>query len=159
MIGAGVRAQNGGRNLYLGAYTRTLLGSSLRLYKRVNSNWTQLGSYSSGVLAAGTTLQLSASSFNITLSQNGVSRIKVKDSSLTGGAPAIMAFGTPQADNWQGGGNTTNTPTFSVGGTVSGLSGTLVLQNNGADALTRTAQRRLHVRHAAAVRRRATPSR
>ena len=54
-------------------------------------------------------------------------------------ARPIMAAGTPKADNWQGTGNTTNTPTFSVGGTVSGLSGTLVLQNNGADALTRTA--------------------
>ena len=46
---------------------------------------------------AGTTLQLSVSDFNLTLSQNGVKRIKVKDTSFTGGAPGIMALGTPRA--------------------------------------------------------------
>ena len=35
--------------------------------------------------------------------ENGVERIAVGDSSLTGGAPGIMAFGTPTADNWSGG--------------------------------------------------------
>ena len=137
-IGVGVRAQNGGRTLYLGVYSRAILSSSLVLYKRVNGNWSQLGSYQSGVLAAGTQLKLQASSSNITLFQGSTQRISARDSSITGGAPAIMASGTPKADNWQGSGNTTDTPTFTVGGTVSGLSGTLVL-NNGADNLTRTA--------------------
>src|SRR5262245_60748753 len=52
LIGAAVRAGNGGRNLYLGAYVWNNGVPSLRLYKRVNGTWTQLGSYNSGVLAA-----------------------------------------------------------------------------------------------------------
>ncbi|GBD99378.1 tyramine oxidase [bacterium BMS3Abin07] len=38
-----------------------------------------------------------------------------------------------------GGGSSSSTPTYTVGGTVSGLSGTVVLQNNGGDGLTITA--------------------
>ena len=39
--------------------------------------------------------------------------------------------------------------TYSVGGTVSGLSGTVVLQDNGGDDLSLTAKQRVHVRHQA----------
>jgi hypothetical protein len=46
-----------------------------------------------------------------------------------------MAFGTAQADNW-GGGNMVAGSTYTVGGTVTGLTGTVVLQNNGADNLS-----------------------
>jgi hypothetical protein len=87
-------------------------------------------------LAAGTQLQLAASGSTLTFSQNGVARITAIDSSFSGGAPAIMAFGAPTADNWQGTGNTTTaSATFTVGGTVSGLSGSVVLQDNGGDDL------------------------
>ena len=44
--------------------------------------------------------------------------------------------------------------TYSIGGTVSGLSGTVVLQDNGGDDLSVSAQRRVHVRHQAPGRRR-----
>ena len=40
-----------------------------------------------------------------------------------------------QITNWSGG----NVATYSVGGTVSGLSGTVVLQDNGGDNLTDSA--------------------
>lgn len=43
-----------------------------------------------------------------------------------------------------GGGNSSPTPTYSISGTVSGLSGTLVLQNNGGDDLTLTADGRFN---------------
>ena len=43
-----------------------------------------------------------------------------------------MAFGSADADNWSGG----NAASFTVGGTVSGLSGTVVLQDNGGDNLS-----------------------
>ena len=45
-------------------------------------------------------------------------------------------------------------PTFTVGGTVSGLSGTVVLQDNGADNLTVTANGTVHVRDRAGAQRR-----
>ena len=34
---------------------------------------------------------------------NGVQRLSVTDSSFSGGAPGIMAFGSATADNWAGG--------------------------------------------------------
>ena len=59
---------------------------------------------------------------------------------MTGGAPGIMTYGTAKADNWVGAGVSRRLrPTYSVGGTVSGLSGTVVLQDNGGDDLTVTA--------------------
>ena len=39
----------------------------------------------------------------ISFLQNGVQRISATDTTLTGGAPGIMAYGTGQADNWSGG--------------------------------------------------------
>ena len=81
---------------------------------------------------------LQASGSKITFSQNGVARISVTDTSLTGGAPGIIAYGTGRADNWAGG-DLSAPATFTVGGSVSGLSGSLVLQDNGADNLTLTA--------------------
>ena len=63
---------------------------------------------------------------------NGVQRISVTDTSFTGGAPGIMAYGSATADNWSGG----TAASYSVGGTVLGLSGTVVLQDNGGDDLS-----------------------
>ena len=45
---------------------------------------------------------------------------------------------------------------FTVGGTVSGLSGTVVLQDNGGDNLSVTRERAVHVRDRAGRRRRRT---
>ena len=39
----------------------------------------------------------------ISFLENGVQRIGVADSSFTGGAPGIMAYGNATADNWSGG--------------------------------------------------------
>ena len=89
---------------------------------------------------AGTTLQLSAVGSTISFLQNGVRRITATDTSLTGGAPGIMTYGKAKADNWVGGGATGSSgSTYSVGGSTSGLSGTVVLRNNGGDDLTLTA--------------------
>ena len=139
-IGVGVRAQNSGQDLYLGLYWWNSGNPVLMLFERSNGNWTQLGAtYPSGPLAAGTQLQLSAVGSTITFSQDGIARITATDTTLTGGVPAVMAFDTPTADNWQGTGATGIAPTYSVGGTVSGLTGSVVLQDNGADDLTVTA--------------------
>ena len=139
-IGAGVRAQNGGQSLYLGLYFWNNGNPELMLFKRISGNWTQLGASSfQGALGAGTQLNLSVTGSTLSFSQNGVVRITASDTSLTGGAPAVMAFGGPQGDNWVGVGTNSSAPTFSVGGTISGLSGTVVLENNGGNDLSTSA--------------------
>ena len=133
-IGAGVRLQSGGVNGYVGIYYWNSGSPELELFKRTGTNgWTQLGSaVSSGALAAGTQLEVAAVGSTISFLQNGVSRISVTDSSYTGGAPGMLIFGGGTADNWSGG----NAASYTVGGTVSGLSGTVVLQDNGGDNLS-----------------------
>ena len=137
-VGPTVRTQNGGQNTYLGIYFWNSGSPQLRLYKRNAGTWIQLGSsYNSGPLPAGTTLQLSAVGSTISFLQDGVTRITATDTSVTGGAPGIMTYGQAKADNWAGAGATGGTsPTYSVGGSVSGLSGTVVLRDNGGDDLT-----------------------
>ena len=129
-VGAAVRAQKGGQDLYLGIYFWNNGDPRLRLYKRSGGAWTQLGSsYESGPLPAGTQLAVSAVGSQISFSQDGTERIAVSDSSLTGGAPRDDLWRGAAPDNWRGG----TPPSYSVGGSVSGLSGTLVLQDNGGD--------------------------
>ena len=133
-IGPAVRAQNGGQNGYVGIYYWNNGSPQLMLFLRHGGNWSQLGSSytTGGPLAAGTQLEVIAAGNAISFLENGVPRIAVSDSTLTGGAPGIMANGTPQADSWSGG----NAALYSVGGTASGLSGTVVLQDNGGDDLS-----------------------
>ncbi len=135
-IGPAVRMQGGGQNMYLGIYFWNSGSQQLRLYKRSAGSWIQLGSsYSCGPLAAGTQLKLTAVGSTISFLQNGVARISVTDGSVSGGAPGIMTFGTAKADNWVGT-TASSSPTYSVGGSVSGLSGTVVLRDNGGDDLS-----------------------
>ena len=135
-IGPMVRAQNNGLSAYVGTYSWNNGSPNLRLFKRSGGNggtWTQLGStYNSGALSAGAQLEVVAAGSTVSFLLNGVTRISATDTSLTGGAPGIMSYGTGQVDNWSGG----NYATYSVGGTVSGLSGTVVLQDNGGDNLS-----------------------
>ena len=137
-IGPMVRAQNGGQSAYVGIYYWNNGSPVLMLFKRSGGNWTQLGStYTSGPLAAGTQLRVQAVGSAISFLQNGVQRISATDTSLSGGAPGIMSYGTGQVSNWSGGTATgSGGTTYSVGGTVSGLSGTVVLQDNGGDNLS-----------------------
>jgi len=138
-IGPAVRSQNSGQNLYLGIYFWNSGSPQLRLYKRTAGSFTQLGSsYPTSGLASGATLRLTATGSTISFLLNGTPVITVTDTSLTGGAPGIMAFGTGKADNWAGG-DVAGGAGYTIGGTVSGLSGTLVLNDNGGDALSLTA--------------------
>ena len=133
-IGPAVRAQNNGQDAYVGIYFWNNGNPDLMLFKRTAGNWTQLGStYNSGPLAAGTQLKLMVVGSTISFLENGVQRIAAADTSLSGGAPGIIAYGTGDADNWSG---ANVSGTYSVGGTVSGLSGTAVLQDNGGDNLS-----------------------
>ncbi len=140
-IGPTVRSQNGGQDTYLGIYFWNNGSPQLRLYKRTAGTFTQLGgSYISGPLPAGTKLTLSAQGSTIAFQQNGITRISVTDTTLTGGTPGLMTFDTGTADNWTGGTGSPPAPTtYSIGGSVSGLSGTVVLQDNGGDELSLSA--------------------
>jgi hypothetical protein len=139
-IGPAVRSQNSGQNLYLGIYFWNSGSPQLRLYKRTSGSFTQLGaSFATSGLAAGATLRLTATGTTISFLLNGAPVITVTDTSLTGGAPGIMAFGTAKVDNWAGGNVAGGGASFTIGGTVSGLSGTLALNDNGGDALSLTA--------------------
>ena len=135
-IGPAVRAQNGGQDAYVGIYYWNSGSPVLMLFKRSGGGWAELGNgYSCGPLAAGTQLELMAVGSTISFLENGVQRISVSDSSFSGGAPGIMSYGAATADNWSGG-NATAASTYSVGGTVSGVSGTVVLQDNGGNDLS-----------------------
>jgi hypothetical protein len=142
-IGPMVRAQNGGQSAYAGLYFWNYGSPELMVFKRSGGGWTQLGAtYNSGKLAAGTQLKLMVVGSTITFQQNGVTRVTVTDTSLSGGAPGIMSYGTGSVDNWSGGtatGGGGGGTTYTVGGAVSGLSGTVVLQDNGGDDLSVTA--------------------
>ncbi len=132
-VGPMVRSQDDGQDAYVGIYYWDYGSPVVELFKRSGGSWEQLGStYDSGALTAGTELELEAVGSAITLSENGTVVISATDTSLAGGAPGIMAYGTPTAGDWSGG-NVTGT--YSVGGTVSGLAGTVVLQD-GTDQQT-----------------------
>ena len=132
-VGPAVRSQNGGQDLYLGIYFWNYGNPQLRLYKRTGGSWTQLGSsYNSGDLPAGTQLTISAVASRISFQEDGTERIAATDTTITGGAPGVMTYGTAVADDWSGG-----TPAkYTIGGTASGLSGTVVLQDDGGDDLS-----------------------
>ena len=86
-------------------------------------------------------MNLAVTGSTLSFSENGVVRITASDTQLDRGVPAVMTFGAPQGDNWVGVGTNSSAPTFRVGGTVSGLSGTVVLENNGANDLRHQRQR------------------
>ncbi len=103
-IGPTVRVADGGQNFYLGIYWWNSGRPELKLYVRHAGNFTPIGGvYNSGPLAAGTELKLMAIGNTIAFMENGVQRISVADSTLSWGAPGIMAYGTAKADNWSGG--------------------------------------------------------
>ncbi len=142
-VGPMVRALGTGSGLYVGFYFWNSGNPELgcMLFKRVNGTWGQLGpTYPSGALAAGTQLTLTAAGSTLTFAENGATVITATDTALTGGAPGIMANQTATAADWSGGNVSGSTPppvpTYTIGGTVSGLSGTVVLQDNGADNLS-----------------------
>ena len=129
-IGPAVRAQNGGQSLYTGIYYWNSGNPLLMLFKRSSGTWTQLGSsYASGALAAGTQLQLSVIGSTLTFSENGTAVIAASDTSLTDGAPGIIAYGTPTAGDWAGGDNPSSTYSI-VAGLYRGFPGPSCCRSN-----------------------------
>ena len=67
--------------------------------------------------------------------QNGKLVVQATDTNIKSGSPGVwLYYSSNQIDNWSGGDVTTST--YPIGGTVSGLSGTVVLQDNGGDDLS-----------------------
>src|ERR1700729_969312 len=131
-IGPAVRVQNSGQDAYVGFYYWNFGSPELMLFKRSGGGWAQIsGAFAVSPLPAGTQLELTAVGSAISLYENGAKVLSATDASITGGAPGIMAYGNAEADSWSGG--DAATASYSVGGTVSGLSGTVVLQDNGGD--------------------------
>ena len=123
----------------LGIYFWNSGSPELRLYKRSGGSWTQLGSaYSTGALAAGTQLEVDGG----------------RQHDLVPGERRPADLGHRRQLHRRGAGHhglrqrhrRTTGPAarpasavvHSVGGTVSGLSGTVVLQDNGGDDLSVT---------------------
>jgi S-formylglutathione hydrolase FrmB len=103
-IGAAVRTQNGGRDAYVGIYNWNGGHPELLLFRRSGGSWTQLGTgYPSGPLAAGTQLRVVAAGSTVSFLENGIQRLSVSDSSLSGGAPGMMIYGAGAAGAWSGG--------------------------------------------------------
>ena len=102
-IGMAVRAQHRGRDAYVGIYYWNSGQPELVLFKRSGENWAQLGAYSSGPLPAGTTLKLVVVGNTISILENGFPCLVASDSSLSGGAPGIMVFGSGTVGDWSGG--------------------------------------------------------
>ena len=126
--------QNGGMSGYTGIYFWNNGNPELMLFLRNNGSWTNLGAWNTGgALAAGTVLQLSATSSTITLSENGTPRISVNDTTLTGGTTGMLVNAIAPVANWAAGSAAEGT--FSVGGSVSACLGgsPVVLQDNSGD--------------------------
>lgn len=107
-IGLAVRVQysSGGQDMYLAIYFNNHGSYLLSMYQRHLGNYSILGTYVLGgtPLNAGDTLKLAIAGSALTLSLNGTVVVAASDSSLVGGAPGVIAFGTTAAVNaWSSG--------------------------------------------------------
>ena len=102
-IGPAVRMQASGQSGYVGFYYWNNGNPELCRSCGRPGTGKELGAYSSGALSAGTQLQVTAVGSTISLLQNGVARVTVSDSNLSGGVPGILASGASDAGAWSGG--------------------------------------------------------
>ena len=117
-VGPAVR-QAGGADVYVGIYFANFGSPKLMLFLRNGGAWGRLGaSVPVSPLAAGTTLSLSVTGSTLTFADNGTTAITATDTTLTGGAPGIMANGLATATNWSGTGVTTTTLTTTTAPTT-----------------------------------------
>jgi len=109
--------------------------NTVSLWRMDNSSgWTQL--QQSGPLTVSPSSDvwmIQAVGSTISGYQNGKLVVQATDTKITSGSPGVwLYYPSDQIDNWSGG----DVATYTVGGTVSGLSGTVVLQDNGGDDLS-----------------------
>jgi hypothetical protein len=98
-----------------------------------SSAWSILASSGGLTVAATDVWRLEAVGQNLRGYQNGNLVIETADATYTDGSPGIwLYYSGNQLDDWSGG----DIAGYAIGGTVSGLTGTLVVQNNGVDTRT-----------------------
>jgi hypothetical protein len=103
-IGTAVRAQNGGQDAYVGMYWWNNGSPELEVFLRHGGAWQALAGWSTGgALAAGAQLRLTMVGDSLSLTVNGIQRVATSDTTLTGGAPGIVASGTARAAAWASG--------------------------------------------------------
>src|SRR5260370_36364599 len=99
-----------------------------------SSSWTQLKQ--SGTLTVSPSSdvwKIQAVGSTISGYQNGKLVVQATDTKITSGSPGVwLYYSSNQIGNWSGG----DVTTYRIGGAVSGLSGTVVLQDNGGDDLS-----------------------
>ena len=100
-----------------------------------SSSWTQLKQSAPLTVSPSSDVwKIQAVGSTISGYQNGNLVVQATDTNIKSGSPGVwLYYSSNQIDNWSGGDVAT---TYSVGGTVSGLSGTVVLQDNGGDDLS-----------------------
>jgi hypothetical protein len=102
-VGPAVRAQAGGKDLYVGMYYWDNGRPKLMLFLRDNGSWDQLANMTTGMLAAGTTLTLTVVGSTLAFAVNNTTVLSTTDTTLSGGAPGVVANGLASATNWSGG--------------------------------------------------------
>ena len=99
-----------------------------------SSSWTLLKQSASLTVSPSSDVwKIQAAGSTISGYQNGKLVVQATDTNIKSGSPGVwLYYSSNQIDNWSGG----DVTTYPIGGTVSGLSGTVVLQDNGGDDLS-----------------------
>jgi putative esterase len=102
-----------------------------------STSWTQLGQSAVLTVTPSTDVwRITAVGSTIAGYQNGRQVIQATDGGVTSGSPGVwLYYSSNQVGSWSGG-DVAPPPAYTIGGTVSGLSGTAVLQNNGGSDLS-----------------------
>ena len=112
--------------------------STVSLWRMDSStSWTQLKQSAALTVSPSSDVwKIQAVGSTISGYQNGKLVVQATDTKITSGSPGVwLYYVSNQIDNWSGG-DVTAPATYSVGGTVSGLTGTAVLQDNGGNDLS-----------------------